>query len=250
MILEYRISGPWLLIIIGLWHLLFNLGLVPITPWQAFINYWPALLIWYGCKNLFKTIARKKTSLATSSSSIGFWLVILLIGSYLLLPRLGFNVITISWNLIWPSLLIIIGLSYLFKEQSSTKINTSDTVKAYRSVIGEFNRGGNGWVAEDTYLEFAAGSVKFDLTRAIIPEQTITLDITGTVGDIVIYLPENLPLKAHCYTAIGDIKVLHEQKSGFENMITLETPDYASATRKVEIISRLKVGSISVRQIG
>lgn len=250
-----RLSTPLLLIIIGVWYLLTNLGFIPITPWQGFMRYWPSILIWYGIKNLVKELRNKNHPLYVSPFAIIFWLSMAAIGMYNLLPRLGFVVVPISWNLVWPVIVILIGISYFFKDQFLTRVfhgksSWSDKSHSYNSIIGDFSRGGNGWVVEDTNLTFGIGDVKFDLTQAIIPERHININVSGLIGDIVIYLPEDLPFKTNCYAKLGEVSVLQENRSGVGNLISLETPDYSTATRKLDIQVQLKIGEVKIRRIG
>lgn len=251
-----NLISPVIIILIGVGYLLANLGIISITPWQAFIKYWPIILIWFGIKQLWRTLRRPNGRYRPDSTEIVIWLVITLLGVYILLPRIGFNVISLSWNLIWPALLIILGFIKLFKKEGVIKVDLkglgSNTkgVRSHTSFIGEVHRGSNSWELDDLYLRHGIGSVDLDLTQAIIPDREIIIDISGIVGEVTIYLPPELPFKAVCQLNVGEITVLGHNESGTHRRIEMQTEDYETATRRLDIRVSWKIGEVKIRRIG
>lgn len=116
------------------------------------------------------------------------------------------------------------------------------------SFIGEINRGPN-WVLDDLQLRQGIGSVNLDLTQAMIPNREVTLDVSGYIGEATIYLPPGLPFRAECSLSLGEITVLDHNESGSHKYVQMQSPDYETATQRVNIRVHWKIGEVSVHQI-
>ncbi|HBN97315.1 MAG TPA: hypothetical protein DDZ66_13560, partial [Firmicutes bacterium] len=55
--------------------------------------------------------------------------------------------------------------------------------------------------------------------------------------------------KAECSLRIGEITVLDHHESGTPRFVQTQSPDYDTATQKVNIRVHWKIGEISIRQI-
>lgn len=243
-------STPIILIAIGLGFLLYNLGIVNFTPWTVL---WPGFLMWFGINQLLQIIRQKRSQ--QDSWEIVLWLFVITSGVYILLPRIGIPVPTIPWKIIWPALLILIGVLKLFPGKSrifTISLSPGDKRSSGEhrsSFIGEFNRGPGSWVLEDMDIHHGIGSVSLDLTQAIVPDREVFIDISGYVGEASIYLPPGLPFKAECSLSLGDITVLDQNESGSGRYLKTQSFDYETATRKVNIRVHWRIGEISIRQI-
>lgn len=245
-----QIRGSLILILFGVVYLLYNLNIIGFSPWSLL---WPGLLIWLATSQLFQT--RKKDD-PEDSWEIALWLAVLALGIYMLLPKLGITVPTIPWKVVWPLVLIAIGALKLFSGKPSfirygyTSSDGTEFRKNYRaSLIGEINRGPGSWALDDLKLHQSIGSVNLDLTQAIIPDREVELDVSGFVGDVNIYLPPGLAFRADCKISLGDITVLDHNESGSQRRIEMQSPHYQTATQKVNIRVRWRIGDINIRQI-
>lgn len=235
---------PLLLIIIGVGYLLANLGLISLTPGQALIRYWPILIILIGAKILVRDYIKARFR---SSFALVFSVVLIALGTFILLPRLGFTGFRFSWNLIWPIGLIIIGLSIIFSPQDVFQWKSRGK---HSLIVGELHRGGEAWYVEDTNIAHGIGEIQLDLTNAVIPNKEIFFCINGMIGEVTIYIPRDLPLKAFCRVKVGEITVLDQNVNGISRTIDLETPEYSSSERKLSITASMKIGEITIRRIG
>lgn len=239
-----------ILIAFGVGFLLHNLGVIAFTPW---ILLWPGVLIWFGLRQLV-AISRKRRG-AQDSSEIALWLVVVTLGVYLLLPELGITVPSIPWRLVWPLLLILMGVMLLLPGRKKIiKVQfgpgkSPQPTEYKKAFIGEFVRGPGSWVLEDLRLHQAIGTVNLDLTNAIIPDREVFLDISGYVGEASIYLPPGLPFRAECSIGLGEITVLDQNESGGNRYIHTQSTDYDQATKKVHIRAHWKIGEVTIRQI-
>ena len=101
-------AGAWVGVIIvsvGVGLLLQNFG---VLPFREFIEFWPLILIVAGTVR----IVRAKF---VSARAFGFFIMIA--GVIALLDNLG--VVTMSWNMFWPALLIFWGIKHLLRNFDS-----------------------------------------------------------------------------------------------------------------------------------
>lgn len=248
--MEIRISTPIILILVGFGFLLANLNIIPLNPWQAFVVYWPAFLIFAGAYHLVKVFVRFGHRGTVSVSGLlwsGFWI---LLGFYLLAPRVGWDIVPLSWNVIWPTALILLGLSQILQNRFRIFSGSSDADGPMSSFVGEIHKGGASWVLDDMHIRHGVGEVHLDLTKAIIPDREVNIDIGGMVGEVTIYVPADLPIQAFCETSIGDITILDKHREGIGNSLHWKSVDYDHAVRKVNLDIHWKIGEIKVRSIG
>ncbi len=238
---------PIIIILFGFNYLLFNLGLVAITPWQAILMYWPFILVYYSLQIIANYISRQRRGQLVFKTEILTSSLLLFLGVYLLIPKFGYSLGVLSWNVIWPVILIVLGVGELVSRKN---ILFDSSAKSHHSLIGDVHRGGDSWFVEDMYIRHSIGEVHLDLTKAVIPNKEVKLDIGGLVGEVVLYLPADLPITAQCHLGIGEITLFDQHQEGFVKSITFETPDYKDAQRKLNIHIQWKIGEVKIRRIG
>lgn len=230
---------PLLIILIGVGYLLANLGLIPLTPWQAFVKYWPALLVLGGLRIIIRDTVISRFR-AHKSHSLVYGVVLILIGLNLLIPRLNIEGFAVTWGLVWPVLLIALGIQILLnkKRQASN-----------RFIVRGLSQNKTSWYVDDLYLNQFIGDITLDLTKAVIPNKEIFFEIHSSIGDLDIYIPSDLPLHAKCRVAIGDITVLDRSEEGVGVALDVKTVDYDQAERKLNLAVSYRIGSVTVRRI-
>lgn len=233
---------PIILIVFGAIFLLYNLDIINFTPWQIF---WPSLIIWFGVNQLRQNIRRGSAS--RDSAGIALWLIVIAVGFYLLLPTLGITIPSLPWQIFWPIVLILIGVLKLLPG-GDDMIKFGHNGEMRSSLIGEVIRDAN-WVVDDSRFHHGIGTVNLDLTQAMIPDREITLDVSGYIGEAIIYLPPGLAFRAECALNIGEINVAGRHESGFNKYIKVESPNYNAATQRVNIRVHWKIGEVSIHQI-
>ena len=122
---------PMLLVAVGVFLFLINIGTIPGTTWQNMLQYWPVILIIGGLDGLYKR-----------DGWIGP-LVLLGLGTVLLLGNLHYlNYSGFALLLrLWPILLIAIGLDVVFGHRGSIWSNL------FRVMVGLLLVGGIVWLA-------------------------------------------------------------------------------------------------------
>ncbi len=168
---------------------------------DLFFDGWWTLFIIIPCFiGLFKE--REKTG-----NVIG-----LLIGVVLLLCAQGLVDFDMIWKLALPAILVIFGISLIFKDTFNKKV--SDEIKK----INKNNKNDNEHFAtfsgqnlkfdnekfNGANLTAVFGGIKCDLRDAII-EEDVVINSTSVFGGIDIYVPENLKVKIKSTSIFGGV---------------------------------------------
>lgn len=172
-----------------------------ITDINIFFDGWWTLIIIIPCFiGLFKD--NEKTG-----NIIG-----VLIGIVLLLSCqdiLDFNMV---WKLLFPAILVAIGLSIIFKDVIGGKVN-KEIKKLNKNKTGENEycatfSGQNVNYDEEKFtgvdLTAVFGGIKCDLRKAIIEQDTV-INTSSIFGGIEIYVPENVKVKVKSSSIFGGV---------------------------------------------
>ncbi len=187
------------LIIIGL---IIGGNALGITNINIFFDGWWTLFIIVPCFiGLFKE--NEKTG-----NLIG-----LLIGVALLLGCQNILDFDLMWKLAFPTILVIIGLSIVFKDTLGGKVS-SEIKKLNEKRNGEniycatfagqnVNFDGEKFTGADLTAVF--GGVKCDLRKAII-DSDVVINASSTFGGIEIYVPSNVKIKTKSTSIFGGVE--------------------------------------------
>ena len=188
----------FVLIILGL---IIGGNVLGITNINIFFDGWWTLFIIVPCFiGLFKEYDK-------TGSIIG-----LLIGVALLLGCQGLLDFDMIWKLAFPAILIIIGLSIVFKDMFGGKINSEirklnekrNKENSYCAAFAGQNVNFNGEKFTGADLTAVFGGVKCDLRNAII-ESDVVINASSIFGGIEIYVPTNVKIKIKSTPIFGGI---------------------------------------------
>jgi len=180
------------IIIVGVLFLAQNLGYLESFP---FWNYLPALLIILGLYQLFV-------------NRFHAWVgpvIIILVGSFLLMATL--NIITWSTfgTMIWPTILILIGLSIIFRRSSNDKEFSVDSESQF-NIFAAFS----GQKRKITSTDFKAGEatamfggIELDLREARILNPPARLQTTALFGGVEIIVPSDWDVRMDVVALFG-----------------------------------------------
>ena len=172
-----------------------------ITDINIFFDGWWTLFIIIPCFiGLFKE--NEKTG-----NFIG-----LLIGVALLLACQNIIDFHLIWKLAFPTILVIIGVSLIFKDTIGGKVN-SEIRKLNEKRNGEngycatfagqnVNFDGQNFTGADLTAVF--GGIKCDLRNAII-DSDVVINASSTFGGIEIYVPSNVKIKIKSIPIFGGV---------------------------------------------
>ena len=207
------------LIILGL---IIGLNALGITSINIFFNgWWTLIIIIPSFIGLFKN---------TNKMWSFIWLVI---GIVLLLCSQRILSFATIYKLIFPFILIMIGISIIFKDFFNKKINekirnlnaNKETKEEYIATFGSKEEKYQGKEFEGANLDAVFGSVEFDLTGAIIKKDQV-INASAIFGGIEITIPTGVNVKVKSTPLFGGTS--NKVKTEFnENLPTIYINSYA-----------------------
>ena len=197
-----------------LWGLVFivvgviiGLNALDITNINIFFDGWWTLFIIVPC---FIGLFRDEDK---SGNLIG-----LVIGVCLLLGCIDIVEFSIIWKLMVPTILVMIGLSFIFKDTIDSKVK-KEIKKLNKTDTKEYCSCFSGQTIDFNNEEFAGctisaifGGVKCDLKNAII-KNDVVINATSIFGGITIYVPENVNVKISSTSIFGGVSDERKNKT-------------------------------------
>lgn len=179
----------------------FALNAVGITKASVFFDGWWTLFIIIPCL----------VGLIAEHEKFGY-LIGLLVGVFLLLGCQDIISFDIWWKIALPVVFIMIGIRLIFGGffgSKSSKIikemnDEGKTLARGSATFSENNMNFDGQVFDGAYLNVAFGSIRCDLTRAIIPKDCV-IKVSAVFGGIDIFLPDNVNVKISSTSVFGGI---------------------------------------------
>jgi lia operon protein LiaF len=175
------------------------------------------------------------------------------LGIIFLLVNLDVTDITAGrvWSIIWPLLLVALGLSLLklpgrllFGDRSWHRHGEGSRHEG--KLTGEIHMGGPGWRLEDKVIQLAAGQVHLDLTHAQVPEGETKLSVHGGVGEVEVRMPTGVGIAASASTNLGEINLLGLRSEGVSRHLEYTSDDYDQLAKGIRLDISLAVGQITV----
>ena len=185
------------LVVVGV---IFGLNALDITNINIFFDgWWTLFIIIPSFIDLFKD--KDKTG-----SLIG-----ILIGICLLLACQGILSFSLIWKLFLPVLLVIFGLSLIFKDVISGKIknrikelNKNSDLSEYCATFGEQDLSFSGDDFNGCNLTAVFGGVKCDLRDVNMDKETI-INAIAIFGGIDIFVPDDVVVKVKSFPIFGGV---------------------------------------------
>lgn len=184
------------LIIIGV---IFGLNALEITNINLFFDGWWTLFIIVPCFiNLFKEDDK-------IGDLIGFG-----IGIFLLLACQDIINFEIIFKLMIPFILIVVGLSFIFKDTINNKVKkeikklNKNTDKEYFATFGGQTLNFNGEDFTGCSLNAVFGGIKCDLKDAVIKEDVV-INANSIFGGITLYVPNDVNVKISSTSIFGGV---------------------------------------------
>lgn len=244
------------LLALGIVLLLINIGVISLEMKELFVVFYPFFLFVIGLILFISNLLRKERKKYT------FSLLLLLFSFLLILDR--FEVIVFKfadvWKL-WPILLILMALSLLFKKSKlqididfsskEPEFSGSDQheKKIVSGLIGEVSYKDSNWALEPMMLNNSIGDYFLDLSKAFIPERETPIIINGSIADIKMIIPENIPVNITANSKIGDVRIFDIKGDTLNRTVFYKSQGYDEATRKLKITINVKIGSIRIDKV-
>lgn len=204
----------WGLVLIAL-GVIIGLNSLEITSIELFFDGWWTLFIIIPCFIGLITEPEK------TGSIIG-----LIIGVLLLLGCQDIISFETFWKLLIPTILVILGLSIIFKDMFNSKINRkifelNKNSKSEKSISAYFSGQKVAYSKEDfdgINMEAVFGGIKLDLREAII-KKDVVINARAIFGGIDILTPKNINVVVSSSAMFGGVDNKRETKQ--DNKITI-----------------------------
>ncbi|WP_198135382.1 LiaF domain-containing protein [Alkaliphilus metalliredigens] len=221
-----------LIIFLGVIALLNNFGFTELRLSDMISTYWPILLVLWGIDAL---ISRGSKGEVVSGLILVF-LGVTFIGRNLDLFYLD---LSLFWNLFWPVIIILVGVSFL---KGSNKVKKSNM-----AIMGGIERKRDRWDLESSSYFALMGGVELDLTLANIPDEEVILDLTAIMGGIDIWVPDNIQVICEGTSILGGIELLDRATGGIVASTKASQNGDGESKKCIKIYSRAIMGGISVQ---
>lgn len=189
----------WGLVLIAI-GLIIGLNSLEITNIDIFFDGWWTLFIIVPC---FISLFNEKEE--KTENIIG-----LIIGICLLLGAQDILPLDIIAKLIVPFILIMIGLSLIFKNTLKKEITEKINAKkkeGLENIVATFSEQKvekDGETFEDSHLDAVFGGITLDLTRAKVDKETI-IEASAIFGGITIIVPKDVNVKIKQTSIFGGV---------------------------------------------
>jgi hypothetical protein len=238
-------------IVVGVMLLLNNLveG-IDFNVGQLLRTYWPVIPLILGINWLFlsfgSTASGEGKKIYFSWGQFITALIAIAIGVVFLGRNLGlFDFETrVFWSLLWPAILILIGINLLRGRAFSGGKGGRFTF------MGGANVGGaQPWKLESgSYFAFMGG-IEMDLTAAEISEGETILDLTAIMGGIDVKIPKDLAVIYEGSAVLGGVTFKDQEDGGIVAGRKVEQNISDSAKNIVRIQARAIMGGVEIKEV-
>ncbi len=90
--------------------------------------------------------------------------------------------------------------------------------------------------------------VVIDLSKAEFQEETYIMIHKATIGEMKIYIPEDLGVRLQCSVLLGSVKMGKNKEEGIPSKLEWESPYYEFSPHKVNIIVNYMIGDIIIKK--
>lgn len=208
-------SVLWGLVLIALGVIL-GVNALGIAKIDIFFSGWWTLFIIIPCA----------ISLFTDDDKWGD-LIGLIVGVCLLLGCQGVVAFNMLWKLLVPAVLVVIGLSLIFKDtlkgqvtREIKKLRGKSGMKEYWATFGGQNLNFDGQEFTGCSLEAVFGSIKCDLRNAKVKEDVL-VKACAVFGGITIHAPEDVNVQVLSNSMFGGTTNRHAKKAVDESKKTI-----------------------------
>ena len=185
------------IIAVGVMLLLDTLGVPGLN--NILSTWWPIFVILAGLVSL---INGPKNYL---------WPVVLVVfGTFLQLNELGILGFS-PWQIIWPTLVIMIGLSIIFDKGRKIKNVNKSERQDIVAVLGGNEQKNNSTNYKGSKITAIMGGAMLDLRKATI-EKEATIEVTTFCGGIEIRVPKNVIIKDQTNSVLGGVENIVVEK--------------------------------------
>lgn len=186
-----RFITGFAIILLGGLFLANNLNIVDTTDFLS--DWWPLAIILAG---ILIFINNTRSYLLS--------LFVICIGTLLQLRALemfDFN----PWQLVWPVVIIMVGLSILLNQSAYKKRVTNSDRNNITAILGGSDQRNSSDDFKGSKITAVLGGVKLDLHKAVIRKEA-TIDVFTLMGGVEIIVPRNVVVRNQTSAILGGIE--------------------------------------------
>jgi len=171
----------------------------------------------------------------------------MLVGSFFVLLGVAWfaaSLLRISfWAVCFPLGLILFGVLFLVARPPLFFGTTSEGGVHF---VGDIIRSGE-WSAKNEEFWMFVGNVRLDMTHAQFPSGETTLYLNAFVADIDVIVPSDVAVSLSSTSFVADAELNGQHMQRFLSGVQMSTADYATAERKLRLVTTCFVGDVSVK---
>ena len=156
------------------------------------------------------------------------------------------------WNFLWklwPLALIAVGV-YILKNQDRFKGEfKSGDFSSESRLLGDMDISLGGKEILDCRYSTLIGDLKMDLTGAGFKTGENKISVSALIGDILIRIPQRIPVKLSTQSLIGDIRFDDLKRDGFFQKLDHIDDNYQSAEKKLFLSVSGVIGDLEIHRI-
>ncbi|MEZ5358722.1 MAG: cell wall-active antibiotics response protein LiaF [Candidatus Zixiibacteriota bacterium] len=179
------------------------------------------------------------------TSSRIWGLILVIAGSLFLLNNLNFEIF--EFVTFWSLALICFGIYLVYraiKKERGKDSNYSDFKffgdTHHDNISGDIDKSDISHFIGDTDLNFVNAELKPGVNR---------LNISSFIGDIRIFVKKDTAVKVYSSNLIGDLRFFDVHRTGFGNSFSEQTPNYESASTKIDIHCSSLIGDVKISAV-
>jgi hypothetical protein len=146
------------------------------------------------------------------------------------------------WAVCFPMGLILLGVLFLVARPPLF----GPTSEGGTHFVGDIARGGE-WTVKNEEFYLFVGDVRLDMTRAQFPAGETTIYLNAFVADIDVNVPSDIAVSLSMTSFVADAELNGQRVERFLSGAQLSTPDYATAERKLRLVTTCFVGDVNVK---
>lgn len=162
--------------------LLDNMGIVEA---RHFFRFWPIVLILAG-------LARVLQSRCSDGRGRGFGFILIFAGTWLLLAKLG--VADMDTDLLWPALILLLGLNLLYREVFRRRVAPSADAADHvdgTAILGSVKRLSASQSLRGGDATAVLGACVLDLRQSLLAAQGAEIDVFTLFGGVEVIVPDD-----------------------------------------------------------
>ena len=148
------------------------------------------------------------------------------------------------WAICFPMGLILLGVLFLVARPPLF----GPTSESGAHFVGDIIRSGEWSVKNEEFWMFV-GDVRLDMVHAQFPAGETTIYLNAFVADIDVSVPSNVAVSLSSTSFVAEAELNGQHVERFLSGVQMSTPDYATAERKLRIVTTCFVGDVNVKMV-